>query len=764
MSLADGRLETTASLFERAVQVTPGGVHSPVRAFRSVGSPPLAIAEARGSRVWDADGREYIDWIGAWGPALLGHNPPGIAKAVAAQLERGTLFGLASPAEVELAERVCAQVPGCDMLRFVVSGTEAAMSAVRLARAATGRRAILKFDGCYHGHGDAFLIRAGSGAATIGVPDSPGVTEGAARDTHIARYNDLNDVDRAFREAVGGLAAVIVEPVAGNMGCIPPEPGFLEGLRTRCDAAGALLIFDEVITGFRLGAGGAQQRFGVQADLVVLGKVLGGGLPLAAYGGHRDLMQLIAPSGPVYQAGTFAAHPLSVAAGLAMMDALDQAPRARPRGRGVGSGGAGPRPARGLDVDAVPLRNTHPLLGRRWRRRSNEIRAFPPGHARGRRAAAAVAVRDRVHVRRPRRNGAGAHARCRACRVRGGELVNDRFLRACRRQPVDRAPLWIMRQAGRYLPEYRELRARVDFLTLCRTPELAVEASLQPLQRFELDAAIIFSDILTPLEALGCELSFDPSPRIARPLKTAADVEALVPRPVAEVVPYVGEAVALLRRELAGRVPVIGFCGAPFTLACYLTEGRGHEGFPAVRALRAAAPEVLTSLLDKLAVLMAEHLNLQIAAGAQAVQIFDSWAGILSPADYAAFALPAVRRVIHGLRRDGVPVIYFAPNADHLLELAATTGADVVGVCWRTPLDAARRRTGGHVALQGNLDPAALFAPPDKVRERALAVLDAAGDGPGHIMNLGHGILPETPIASVEALVAAVAERERRPA
>jgi glutamate-1-semialdehyde 2,1-aminomutase len=197
---------------------------------------------------------------------------------------------------------------------------------VRLARAATGRRAILKFDGCYHGHGDAFLIRAGSGAATIGVPDSPGVTEGAARDTHIARYNDLNDVDRAFREAVGGLAAVIVEPVAGNMGCIPPEPGFLEGLRTRCDAAGALLIFDEVITGFRLGAGGAQQRFGVQADLVVLGKVLGGGLPLAAYGGHRDLMQLIAPSGPVYQAGTFAAHPLSVAAGLAMMDALDQDP------------------------------------------------------------------------------------------------------------------------------------------------------------------------------------------------------------------------------------------------------------------------------------------------------------------------------------------------------------------------------------------------------------------------------------------------------
>jgi glutamate-1-semialdehyde 2,1-aminomutase len=326
MSLADGRLDTTGALFERAARVTPGGVHSPVRAFRSVGSAPIALVEARGSRVWDADGREYVDWIGAWGPALLGHNPPVVAAAIARQLQRGTLFGLASPAEVELAERVTASVPGCDMLRFVVSGTEAAMSALRLARAATGRRALLKFDGCYHGHGDSFLIRAGSGAATIGVPDSPGVTEGAARDTHIARYNDLGDVDRAFQEAEGGIAAVIVEPVAGNMGCIPPEPGFLEGLRARCDAAGALLIFDEVITGFRLGRGGASRRFGVTADLVVLGKVLGGGLPLAAYGGRRDLMRCIAPEGPVYQAGTYAAHPLSIAAGLAVMNALDQDP------------------------------------------------------------------------------------------------------------------------------------------------------------------------------------------------------------------------------------------------------------------------------------------------------------------------------------------------------------------------------------------------------------------------------------------------------
>ena len=342
--------------------------------------------------------------------------------------------------------------------------------------------------------------------------------------------------------------------------------------------------------------------------------------------------------------------------------------------------------------------------------------------------------------------------------------MSDRFLRACRRRSVDRPPLWIMRQAGRYLPEYRELRARFDFLTVCRTPELAVEASLQPLRRFDLDAAIIFSDILLPLEALGCELKFEPSPRIARPLRSSAEIASLDPAPIAETMRFVGEAVELLCRELAGRVPVIGFAGAPFTLAAYLTEGEGRDGFPAIRALRASDPAALGTLLDKLAALVTGHLDLQIAAGAQAVQIFDSWAGILSPEDYAAFALPAVRRVIRGLRRGDVPVIYFAPAAGHLLELAATSGADVLGVCWRTPLDDARRRTGGRVALQGNLDPAVLLAPPERVRERAVAVLDALGDEPGHIMNLGHGILPGTPIASVEALVAAVAERERRPA
>jgi uroporphyrinogen decarboxylase len=340
--------------------------------------------------------------------------------------------------------------------------------------------------------------------------------------------------------------------------------------------------------------------------------------------------------------------------------------------------------------------------------------------------------------------------------------VNDRFLRACWRQPVDRTPLWIMRQAGRYLPEYRALRERADFLTVCRTPELAVEASLQPLRRFGLDAAIIFSDIMVPLEAMGVELEFDPGPHIVKPIRTRADVDALVVRPAAEASAFVGEAVALLRRELDGRTPVIGFCGAPFTLAAYLVEGRGKEGFGGVKSLMAREPATFTLLLEKLADQMADYLNMQIRSGAQAVQIFDSWAGILSPEDYRALVLPALQRLVRGIRRDGVPVIYFAVAGGHLLEDCLAIGSDVLGLCWRTPIAEARRRTGGRVALQGNLDPHLLFAPPDVVRARARAVLESAGDAPGHIMNLGHGILPETPLASVAALVETVAERVGR--
>ena len=311
---------------ERAARLTPGGVPSPVRAFRAMGLPPLAVVAAEGARVRDDAGRTYLDWIGAWGPALLGHAPAPVVRAVQEAAERGLLFGLASPAESDLAAKVVERVPGCEMVRFVVSGTEATMSAVRLARAATRRPGIVKFAGAYHGHGDAFLIRAGSGAATFGTPDSPGVTVGAVSDTCVARFNDLDSVERCFAAAPGRTAAVIVEPVVGNMGCVPPEPGFLAGLRASCDRHGALLIFDEVMTGFRVARGGAAARYGVTPDLVTLGKVLGGGMPLAAFGGRRDLMGLVSPAGPVYQAGTFAAHPLAIAAGLATFAALDADP------------------------------------------------------------------------------------------------------------------------------------------------------------------------------------------------------------------------------------------------------------------------------------------------------------------------------------------------------------------------------------------------------------------------------------------------------
>ena len=315
-----------AAWIERASRVTPGGVHSPVRAFKAMGMPPLAIAEAHGAHVIDVDGRRYVDWIGAWGPALIGHDHPAVAKAIIDAVSRGVVFGLASTREVELCERITARVPGCEMVRLVVTGTEATMSAVRVARAATGRAAIIKFAGAYHGHADMFLVSAGSGAATFGVPDSPGVTAGAAADTIIARFNDLESVEQCFAEANGAIAALIVEPVVGNMGCVPPASGFLPGLRELCTRHGALLIFDEVMTGFRVARGGAAERYGVTPDLITLGKVAGGGLPLAAFGGRRDLMQMVAPAGPVYQAGTYAAHPLAVAAGLATFDVIDASP------------------------------------------------------------------------------------------------------------------------------------------------------------------------------------------------------------------------------------------------------------------------------------------------------------------------------------------------------------------------------------------------------------------------------------------------------
>jgi glutamate-1-semialdehyde 2,1-aminomutase len=299
----------------RAARVIPGGVNSPVRAYQAVGGAPPFVTRGKGPHIWDADGRRYIDYVGSWGPLILGHAHPAVIRAVERAARRGTSFGAPTAGEVEIAEEIAAALPSVDMVRFVSSGTEATMSAIRLARGATGRKKILKFEGCYHGHADALLVGAGSGVATLGIPGSPGVPEEFVQLTLQAPYNDLAATRDAFRAHGAELACVIVEPVAGNMGCVPPAPGFLEGLRTLCDESGALLIFDEVMTGFRVAWGGAQRLYGIRPDLTCLGKVVGGGLPAAAYGGRRDLMREIAPAGPVYQAGTLSGNPLAVAAG-----------------------------------------------------------------------------------------------------------------------------------------------------------------------------------------------------------------------------------------------------------------------------------------------------------------------------------------------------------------------------------------------------------------------------------------------------------------
>ncbi|MBF0623291.1 MAG: glutamate-1-semialdehyde 2,1-aminomutase [Magnetococcales bacterium] len=306
-------------LLQRACRVIPGGVNSPVRAFKSVGGTPPFIRSALGARVVDVDGREYVDYVGSWGPMIVGHAHPEVVEAVQKAAASGTSFGAPTEAEVLLAEGIVQQVPGVEMVRLVNSGTEATMSVLRLARAATGRDAILKFEGCYHGHGDSLLVKAGSGAATFGVPSSPGVPGALARETLTLPFNDLAAAEALFADQPGRIAAVIVEPVAGNMGCVPPVPGFLEGLRRLCSANGALLIFDEVMTGFRVALGGAQALYGITPDLTTLGKVIGGGLPLGAYGGRRDLMEQISPAGPVYQAGTLSGNPLATAAGLATL-------------------------------------------------------------------------------------------------------------------------------------------------------------------------------------------------------------------------------------------------------------------------------------------------------------------------------------------------------------------------------------------------------------------------------------------------------------
>ena len=312
-------------LFERARRVIPGGVNSPVRAFGAVGGTPRFAVRGEGAYLVDADGRRYVDLVQSWGALLFGHARPEIVDAARAAASRGTTFGAPTELEVELAERIVAAMSSVEMVRLVSSGTEAAMSAIRLARGCTERDLLIKFEGCYHGHSDALLAKgAGSGVATLGIPGSPGVTEGAARDTLTVPFNDTDAVDRVFAEHGDRIAAAIVEPVAANMGVVPPEPRFLEGIRDRCSEAGALLVFDEVITGFRIAFGGAQGVFGVSPDLTILGKIMGGGFPCAAFGGRRDVMEQLAPVGPVYQAGTLSGNPVAVAAGIAALDLAER--------------------------------------------------------------------------------------------------------------------------------------------------------------------------------------------------------------------------------------------------------------------------------------------------------------------------------------------------------------------------------------------------------------------------------------------------------
>ena len=316
--------QTSASLFQKAQNVIPGGVNSPVRAFKSVGRDPLFISRASGSQIFDADGNSYIDYVGSWGPMILGHCHPKVVEAIQQAAATGCSFGAPTEREITLAEMVCEAYPNIEMVRMVSSGTEATMSAIRLARGYTGRDKILKFDGCYHGHADSLLVKAGSGLATFGVPTSAGVPADFAKHTLTATYNDLEEVKALVAANPKEVACIILEPIAGNMGCVAPKPGFLEGLRSLCDSEGIVLIIDEVMTGFRVAYGGAQERFGVRGDLVCLGKIIGGGLPVGAFGGRREIMQSLSPVGGIYQAGTLSGNPLAMAAGIATLTLLKQ--------------------------------------------------------------------------------------------------------------------------------------------------------------------------------------------------------------------------------------------------------------------------------------------------------------------------------------------------------------------------------------------------------------------------------------------------------